>query len=84
MSDTWAAPMAAAPGLFVLFAPEDPVSIRHVRLHNGDGTLLHAPNAEGGFGRTTLVWSAPDRLYVLNASDRFSDDFVMAVADSVR
>jgi hypothetical protein len=81
---TFAAKMVAAPGLLVLLGPEDPASIRHVRLRDGDGTLLHEPNADGGFGRTTLVWNAPDRLYVLNASDRYSDDFVIAIADSLR
>jgi len=75
--------MAAAPGLFVLFSPEDHVSMRHVRLRTGQGTLLHEPSEDGGFGRTTLVWNVPDRLYMLSASGRFSDDHVMAVANSI-
>ncbi len=75
--------MAAAPSLFVLLAPEDPISMRQVRLRRGDGTLLHEPGADGGFGQTTLVWNTSERLYVLNVSDRLNDDYVIAVADSI-
>jgi hypothetical protein len=81
---TFSAQMAATPVWLLPVSPEDRVSMRQVRLDAGPATLVHEPSEDGNPGRTTLLWTVPDRIYVLSASDRYGDDQVIAVANAIR
>ena len=78
---TFAAQMEAAP--FALFAvkADDELTMRHVQLRAGQGTLVHDMNDDGRLQRTTLVWSTPDRLYAICTN--LSDDEVIGIANAI-
>jgi hypothetical protein len=73
--------MAAAPFALCAVAPDEKVTMRQVRLRMGEGTIVHDLNEDDSLQRTTLVWSTPDRLYVI--STNLSDDEVIAIANAI-
>ena len=56
--------------------------IEEVQLVSGPGTLVQEKNADGLVERTTLVWSVPDRVYVI--SGRLSRELAIAAANAVQ
>ncbi len=59
--------MAAAPFALVAVSPDEEMTMRHVRLRAGEGTLVHDLNEDGSLQRTTLVWSTRDRQYAISS-----------------
>ena len=73
---------AAAP--FALFAvsPNDALTMQRVTLAAGQGTLVHHGNENGTPGKVSLVWTSPDRLYMLGGD--LPEAELLAVAEAVR
>lgn len=80
---TFSLQLADNPALLLPVAPDEQaqVRLRQVRLRTGIGTLLHDLSDEGKSERVTLMWSVPDRLYLVSAGT--SDDVVIALANSI-
>ncbi|MPY91014.1 MAG: hypothetical protein GEU99_24265 [Luteitalea sp.] len=77
----FAVQLAITPAMLLAVSTTDAVSMRQVDLRTGTGTLLQDLSEDGHDGRVTLVWSRPNRLYMISASA--SVDEVIAVANSI-
>jgi hypothetical protein len=73
--------LAASPALLFGIPANRAVTIRSVNLDSGPGTLIESAGVDGEPGRVTLLWSVPDRVYVLRG--RLSADLATAVANSM-
>jgi hypothetical protein len=73
--------LAAAPALLFGIAGEDAVTIREVDLHTGPATLIEDIGDNGRIERVTVLWSVPDRVYMLSGA--ISADLATAVANSI-
>lgn len=58
------------------------LTIEEIALNSGPATLLQQTQASGGLQRITLVWSLPDRVYLL--SGNVSRDLAIAAANAVQ
>jgi hypothetical protein len=61
---------------------EESATIEEIRLNSGQATLLQEKENDGSVKRITMVWSVPDRVYLL--SGKLSRDLAIATANSVR
>jgi hypothetical protein len=57
-------------------------SLEEITLNSGPATLLQQRGPYGKVDRTTLLWSAPDRVYVLDG--QLDRELMIAVANAVR
>jgi hypothetical protein len=73
--------MITEPALLLGIGTEGEVAIREVRLHTGPATLIEDFSDNGQLERVTILWSVPDRVYVLSGA--FSADLATAVANSI-
>ncbi|HLK67282.1 MAG TPA: hypothetical protein VKU19_27795 [Bryobacteraceae bacterium] len=75
--------MASTPAWLLPVRPGEKVGIRDVALRSGTATMIYDLNPEnpGRIERLTLVWSAPDRVYIL--SGPMSDSLAIATANSI-
>jgi hypothetical protein len=73
--------MITAPALLLGIGTEDEVAIREVGLDTGPATLIEDFGDNGRLERVTVLWSVPDRVYVLSGA--FSADLATAVANSI-
>ena len=73
--------MGSNPAWFFGIPHDDTAKIREVTLRSGVGTLIHSLEDDGSVQRTELIWSAPDRLYVLSGG--ITDELAIAVANSL-
>ncbi len=55
--------------------------IEEITLNSGPATLMDAPAADGAFRRITIMWSVPDRVYLL--SGNVSRELAIAAAGAV-
>ena len=56
-------------------------TIEEITLNSGPATLMEAPAGAGSFKRITIVWSVPDRVYLL--SGNVSRELAIATAGAV-
>jgi hypothetical protein len=61
---------------------EERATIESVALKSGPATLVQQMNDKGAVERTTLMWSVPDRVYLLTGS--LSRDLTIATANAVQ
>jgi hypothetical protein len=61
---------------------EESATIEEVRLNSGPATLLEERENDGSVKRITVVWSVPDRVYLL--SGKLSRDLAIATANAVQ
>jgi hypothetical protein len=73
--------LAAAPSLLLGIPDRDGAVIREVHLHTGTATLIEDLDDHGRVERVSVLWSAPDRVYILTGA--ISADMAIATADSV-
>jgi hypothetical protein len=74
--------MSTTPAWFLGIPEEDAVTIREVALKSGPGTLVRDFDDKGEFERLTLLWSTPDRLYILSA--HITDELAITIANSLQ
>ena len=72
----------ARPTLLPGIAADDSVAIRDVKLHTGRATLIEDLGGNGQVERVSLLWSMPDRVYLLAGT--IAADHAIAIADSVQ
>jgi hypothetical protein len=77
----WGRTAVESPTLLLGVSADDKVTIREVRLNSGRATLIEDQGEPGEAGRITLLWSVPDRMYVLSGA--ITADFAIAVANSI-
>lgn len=78
----FASQLAATPVWLFPIEPDEVVQMRQVNLRTGPGTLLQGFDEDGKIVRVTLLWSTPDRLYLISAGT--SDEVVIAAANSIQ
>ena len=78
----YAAQMAKAPFAMFAVSPKDALTMQRVPVGTDQGTLVHNVNADGTPGDVVLVWTTPDRLYMLTG--RLTDVELLAIADAIR
>jgi hypothetical protein len=78
------AQMAAEPAWMLALGAEDKVGIRQVKLRRGTGTLVYDYDTDhpDRVERLTLIWSTPDRIYVLSCG--CGDAAAIATADDIQ
>jgi hypothetical protein len=78
------AQMAATPAGMLALGAEDKVGIRQVKLRHGTGTLVYDYDTDrpDRVERLTLLWSTPDRIYVLSCG--CGDAAAIATADDIQ
>ena len=72
---------ATAPALLLGIGAEGEVLIREVSLRTGPATLIEDYGDAGQIERVTILWSAPDRVYILSGA--ISAELATAVANAV-
>ena len=60
---------------------EESATLEEIALRSGPATLLREVDTGGAVKRITVVWSAPDRVYLLSGT--LSRELTIAVADAV-
>ena len=73
--------IAASPAMLLGIGGEEQVNIRDVKLRSGPGTVMEDFDEHGRRERVAVVWSAPDRIYLLSGG--FDVEKAIAVANAV-
>ena len=75
--------MVAAPAWMLALDTEDKVAMREVQLRAGPGTLVYDYDTDhpDRIERLTLLWSTPDRIYILSCG--CGDSAAIATANSI-
>jgi hypothetical protein len=74
--------MRTSPAMLLGIGGRENVIIREVRLRTGTGTLVEDVAQDGQPARVALLWSEPDRVYILNGP--FTSAVAIDVANSVQ
>ena len=61
---------------------DNSAALEEVTLNSGPGTLLQEMGRQGEVSRTTLVWSVPDRVYLI--SGKLTKELTIAMANAVQ
>jgi len=73
--------LVSQPALLLGIATQDAVSVREVNLRTGPATLIEDLGDNGQVERVAILWSVPDRVYLLSGTLRA--DLAMAVANAI-
>jgi hypothetical protein len=75
--------MSAAPAWMMAIEPDEKVGIREVMLRSGPGTLVYDYDEDhpDRVERLTLIWSVPDRVFILSTG--LGDTVAIAAANAI-